>query len=58
VCRGLAEARELEITWLRLGFVALALLGGIGIALYIACWLIMPTEAESQGEVSGGRGAV
>jgi phage shock protein PspC (stress-responsive transcriptional regulator) len=58
VCRGVAEARELETAWLRLGFVALALLGGIGIALYIACWLIMPTRAESQGEVAGGRGAV
>jgi phage shock protein PspC (stress-responsive transcriptional regulator) len=58
VCRGLAEVRELDVVWLRLGFVALSLFGGIGIALYAACWLIMPTDAEGEADARGGRGAV
>jgi phage shock protein PspC (stress-responsive transcriptional regulator) len=59
VCRGLATARDLDVVWLRLGIVALALLGGVGIALYVAAWLIMPAEAEAATPYArGGRGAV
>jgi hypothetical protein len=38
-----------------LGFVALALLGGIGLAVYVACCLIMPAD---DGGREDGRGAV
>jgi phage shock protein PspC (stress-responsive transcriptional regulator) len=55
VCRGLAEARDLELAWLRLGFIALALLGGVGVAVYGACCLIMPAQNASSHD---GRGAV
>jgi phage shock protein PspC (stress-responsive transcriptional regulator) len=58
VCRGLAGARDFDVVWLRLGFVALALLGGVGIAVYVACWLIMPAEGAGDEDARGGRGAV
>lgn len=46
VCAGLAPVRDIPTAWLRLAFVAAALMGGIGVALYLACWLIMPVEGE------------
>jgi phage shock protein C len=43
VCGGLAEALGVDATLLRVGLVALTLLGGgIGIPLYLAVWLIAP----------------
>ena len=43
VCGGLAESLEVDVTLLRIAFVALTVLGGgIGIPLYIAAWIIAP----------------
>jgi hypothetical protein len=35
---------------MRAGFVLLALLGGLGIAVYLACWLIIPAADAGNGE--------
>jgi phage shock protein C len=46
VCGGLAESLDVDVTLLRLAFVALTLLsGGIGIPLYIAAWIVVPEAA-------------
>lgn len=46
VCGGLAESLDIDVTLLRLAFVALTLLGGgIGIPLYIAAWIVVPEAA-------------
>jgi phage shock protein PspC (stress-responsive transcriptional regulator) len=50
VCAGLAPIRGLGVGWLRFGFVLLALLGGLGIAFYLACWLIIPVAGSSAEE--------
>jgi phage shock protein PspC (stress-responsive transcriptional regulator) len=42
VCGGLAQRTGVGVGWIRLAFVVGALLGGVGIALYLTCWLIMP----------------
>jgi phage shock protein C len=43
VCGGLAESLDVDVTLLRIGFVALTLLGGgIGIPLYLAAWIVAP----------------
>jgi phage shock protein PspC (stress-responsive transcriptional regulator) len=42
VCAGLAAFRERPVAVVRVVFIALALLGGIGLAVYLACWLILP----------------
>lgn len=43
VCGGLAESLDVDVTLLRIGFVALTLLGGgIGIPLYVAAWIVAP----------------
>ena len=46
VCAGLARARELPVGWLRAAFVLTALAGGLGVLVYLACWLIIPAEGE------------
>jgi phage shock protein C len=48
VCSGLAEGFHVEALWVRLAFVVLAFLNGVGIALYIVLWVLMPTRVEYQ----------
>lgn len=57
VCTGLAAVSRSRVGWIRLAFVVGALIGGLGIALYLACWLIIPAEDES-AERSAPAGAV
>jgi phage shock protein C len=43
VCGGLAESLDVDVTLLRIAFVALTVLGGgIGIPLYLAAWIVAP----------------
>jgi phage shock protein PspC (stress-responsive transcriptional regulator) len=46
VCAGLARLRGLPVASLRLVFVAAALVGGLGILVYLACWIIIPAEGD------------
>ena len=46
VCGGLAEYLNTDPTLVRLVFVALTLLGGPGLLLYIIAWVIMPRKPE------------
>lgn len=47
VCAGIGPAYDVDVTLLRLAFVALALLGGVGIVLYVALWLLLPAAGRS-----------
>ena len=48
VAVGLADYFDVDPTLVRVGFVALTLLGGLAVPLYIAGWLLIPDEgAES-----------
>jgi phage shock protein C len=44
VCGGLAEYFNLDPTLIRVLFVLLAVLGGSGVVLYIAMWIIVPKQ--------------
>jgi phage shock protein PspC (stress-responsive transcriptional regulator) len=44
VAAGLAEYFDVDPTLVRVGFVALSLLGGIAVPLYRAGWLLIPDE--------------
>jgi phage shock protein C len=46
VCGGLAEYFNLDATLIRVLFVVLAVLGGSGIVLYLALWIIVPRAPE------------
>jgi len=57
VCQGIGEARGVSPAWLRLAFIALALVGGLGSVLYLAAWLILPSRSGSS-EAPAARGVV
>jgi phage shock protein C len=44
VCGGLAQYFNLDATLIRVLFVLLAVLGGSGLVLYLAMWIIVPKE--------------
>jgi phage shock protein C len=44
VCGGLAEHFNLDATLIRVLFVVLAVLGGSGLIIYVAMWIIVPKE--------------
>jgi phage shock protein PspC (stress-responsive transcriptional regulator) len=57
VCVGLAAVTRQRVGWIRAAFVVGALVGGLGIALYLACWLIIPVQGEDD-ERAGSSGVV
>jgi phage shock protein PspC (stress-responsive transcriptional regulator) len=46
VATGLAEYFDIDVTFVRIGLVALTLLGGAGVPLYVAAWLLIPEEGS------------
>jgi phage shock protein C len=44
VCGGLAQYFNIDATLIRVLFVVLAVLGGSGLVLYVALWIIVPNE--------------
>jgi phage shock protein C len=44
VCGGLAQYLNVDATVIRVLFVLLAVLGGSGLVLYLAMWIIVPDE--------------
>jgi phage shock protein C len=44
VCGGVAQYFNLDATLIRVLFVLLAVLGGSGLILYVAMWIIVPNE--------------
>ena len=54
VCSGLAEGLRIDPLWVRLGFVLLAFLQGVGLLIYIVLWLMMPEQVEGQDRTYSG----
>jgi phage shock protein C len=48
VAAGLAEFFDIDVTIVRIVIAVLTVFGGSGIALYIAGWLLMPTEGSDR----------
>ena len=46
VCGGLAQYSNLDATLIRVLFIVLAVLGGSGLVLYLAMWIIVPNEPQ------------
>jgi phage shock protein C len=53
VCAGLAEGFHLDPLWVRLAFLLLVFLQGVGLFIYIVLWLVMPERLEGGGQRSG-----
>lgn len=48
VCAGLAQHLGLDTLIVRLAFVLLVLAGGLGVAVYIALWILLPREHDEK----------
>jgi phage shock protein PspC (stress-responsive transcriptional regulator) len=45
VCSGLAEGFHVEVLWVRVAFVVLTFINGVGLLLYVVLWVLMPERA-------------
>ncbi len=50
VCSGLSDYFNLDVTLIRLIFIASILLGGSGLLIYLILWIIIPLESEKKGK--------
>lgn len=48
VCGGIAEYFGVDPTLIRLGFVAVTLLGGSGVLVYLILWLVVPSQNSAK----------
>lgn len=53
VASGIARYAGVDVAVTRIAFAVLALLGGAGLPLYLACWLLMPDEGRGQSIAAG-----
>lgn len=51
VCGGLAAYLGVDPVLVRLAFVILALASGVGLAIYIVLWIIVPTPSRVQPDI-------
>lgn len=58
VCGGLGDYFGMDPVWFRIGFVVLALGGGLGILIYLLMWLIVPERPADYEPVPGVRTSV
>jgi phage shock protein C len=47
VCGGLADYFRVDVTLIRVIFVVLAVMGGAGLVIYLAMWLLVPEEPRT-----------
>ncbi len=47
VCGGVAEYTGWDVSLIRLGFILLTLMSGLGLVLYLIMWLVMPLREDA-----------
>ena len=52
VASGVAQYLGIDVTFVRIAFVLITLVGGLGIPLYLASWLLIPDEDSAQSIVA------
>jgi phage shock protein PspC (stress-responsive transcriptional regulator) len=53
VAAGIARYLDVDVTIVRILFAVLAVLGGAGVPIYLAGWLLIPEEGAEQS-IAGG----
>ncbi|MBP6017057.1 MAG: PspC domain-containing protein [Candidatus Promineofilum sp.] len=51
VCGGLADYMGIDPVLVRLAFVLLLLASGVGFAIYVVLWIVMPTPSRAQPRI-------
>ena len=52
VASGIAGYVGVDPLFVRIAFTVLAIIGGLGIPLYVACWLLIPEDGATQSVAS------
>ena len=52
VCAGIADYFDIDVAWVRLGFVLSIFADGVGILAYIIAWIVFPADQRSPDEVA------
>lgn len=52
VASGLARYLNIDVAWVRIGFVLAAIFGGTGLLLYLVGWVAMPEEGQNESIVA------
>ena len=52
VASGLARYLDVDVTLVRIVFAVLAVVGGVGVPLYLACWLLIPEDGAAESVAS------
>jgi len=53
VAAGIANYLGADVTVVRIILAVLAFVGGAGVPIYLACWLLIPEEGSDQSIASG-----
>jgi len=53
VAAGIAQYLGADVTIVRIVLAALTFVGGAGVPIYLACWLLIPEEGSDQSIASG-----
>ncbi len=48
VAAGLADYLDLDVVLVRIGFAALAVIGGLAVPVYLAAWLLIPAVGSDE----------
>jgi phage shock protein PspC (stress-responsive transcriptional regulator) len=48
VASGLARYVDADVTLVRIVFAVLSIIGGVGVPLYLACWLLIPEDGATE----------
>ncbi len=48
VCAGLADYFDIDVVVVRVAVAVLALVGGVGVPLYLAAWLLVPEDETDE----------
>src|SRR4051794_5077809 len=57
VAGGLARHLNVPVIWVRVAFVVATAASGLGIAMYIGLWLVVPSDSRFEVSTPGGESA-
>ena len=52
VCAGIADYFDIDVTWVRLGFVLAIFASGVGLLAYVIAWIVIPKDETGAGAMA------
>jgi phage shock protein C len=58
VCAGIADYFDIDVAWVRLGFVLSIFADGVGILAYLIAWIVFPADERTLDQVAEAKAQV